>query len=103
MSSSELTCLLADVASQLAAPGRGLLASDESTGTIGKRLEKAGVQNTEVSGALASCSMPARPTSNMPLAISSAEKLLIVNPVHFQDIVPTFSKASGSPFFVLLS
>lgn len=28
--------------------GKGLLASDESTGTIGKRFEKAGLENTEV-------------------------------------------------------
>lgn len=38
-------------ARQLAAPGKGLLASDESTGTIGKRLEKAGFENTEVGSA----------------------------------------------------
>lgn len=38
---------LAEVASKLAAPGKGLLASDESTGTIGKRLEKVGKENTE--------------------------------------------------------
>ncbi|PNW86605.1 hypothetical protein CHLRE_02g093450v5 [Chlamydomonas reinhardtii] len=38
---------LAQIAAQLAAPGKGLLASDESTGTIGKRLEKAGLPNTE--------------------------------------------------------
>lgn len=37
---------LVELASQLAAPGKGLLASDESTGTIGKRLEKAGIENT---------------------------------------------------------
>ena len=38
-----------ETAATLARPGRGLLASDESTGTIGKRLEKAGLQNDEVS------------------------------------------------------
>ncbi|GIM01270.1 hypothetical protein Vretimale_6050 [Volvox reticuliferus] len=38
---------LGSVAAKLAAPGKGLLASDESTGTIGKRLEKAGLPNTE--------------------------------------------------------
>ena len=37
---------LEQTASQLAKGG--LLASDESTGTIGKRLEKAGFDNTEV-------------------------------------------------------
>lgn len=39
---------LRNTASQLAAKGKGLLASDESIGTIGKRLEKAGIANTEV-------------------------------------------------------
>lgn len=39
---------LRDVASTLSAKGKGILASDESTGTIGKRLEKAGLNNTEV-------------------------------------------------------
>lgn len=37
------------VAAELAAPGKGLLAADESTGTIGKRLEKMGLENKEVS------------------------------------------------------
>jgi fructose-bisphosphate aldolase class 1 len=41
--------MLAETALKLAAPGKGILASDESTGTIGKRLEKAGLQNDEVS------------------------------------------------------
>ena len=39
---------LRNTASRLAAKGKGLLASDESIGTIGKRLEKAGIANTEV-------------------------------------------------------
>ena len=39
---------LAHTAAQLTAPGKGLLASDESTGTIGKRLTKAGLVNDEV-------------------------------------------------------
>ncbi|GMH40656.1 hypothetical protein BSKO_08560 [Bryopsis sp. KO-2023] len=38
---------LANVAQSLAAPGKGILASDESTGTVGKRLEKVGLENTE--------------------------------------------------------
>ncbi|KAI3428677.1 hypothetical protein D9Q98_007500 [Chlorella vulgaris] len=38
---------LIETAKYLSAPGKGLLASDESTGTIGKRLEKAGFENTE--------------------------------------------------------
>lgn len=39
---------LVEVAAYLAAPGKGLLAADESTGTIGKRLEKMGLENNEV-------------------------------------------------------
>jgi fructose-bisphosphate aldolase class I len=39
---------LAEVAAALAAPGKGLLASDESVGTVGKRLERAGLVNDEV-------------------------------------------------------
>jgi fructose-bisphosphate aldolase class I len=34
-------------AAALAAPGKGLLAADESTGTIGKRFEAIGLENTE--------------------------------------------------------
>lgn len=33
--------------SQLITPGKGLLAADESTGTIGRRFEKCGIENTE--------------------------------------------------------
>ncbi len=40
---------LSRTAARLAAKGKGLLASDESVGTIGKRIEKAGLVNTEVS------------------------------------------------------
>lgn len=42
------TASLAEVAAYMAAPGKGILASDESTGTIGKRLEKVGIANDEV-------------------------------------------------------
>jgi len=38
---------LTAVAQYLTAPGKGILASDESPSTIGKRLEKFGVSNTE--------------------------------------------------------
>eukprot|EP00897_Mesotaenium_endlicherianum_P005076 jgi/Mesen1/4597/ME000232S03858 len=34
-------------ASKLAAPGKGILASDESTGTVGKRLQSVGLKNIE--------------------------------------------------------
>lgn len=38
---------LAETAAALAAPGTGLLAADESTGTIGKRFAAIGLENTE--------------------------------------------------------
>jgi fructose-bisphosphate aldolase class I len=38
---------LNQIARQLVAPGRGILAADESTGTIAKRLASIGVENTE--------------------------------------------------------
>lgn len=37
---------LRGIARQLATPGKGILASDESPNTIGKRLEKHGIENT---------------------------------------------------------
>ena len=45
---------LIETASRLVAKGKGLLASDESVGTIGKRIEKAGLANTEVTCAASS-------------------------------------------------
>jgi fructose-bisphosphate aldolase class I len=38
---------LAKTAASIASPGRGILAVDESTKTIGKRLQSIGVENTE--------------------------------------------------------
>ena len=38
---------LAEIARQLVAPGKGILAADESTGTITRRLEAVGVESTE--------------------------------------------------------
>jgi fructose-bisphosphate aldolase class I len=35
------------IAKKMVAPGKGLLAADESTGTIQKRFDKIGVTNTE--------------------------------------------------------
>jgi fructose-bisphosphate aldolase class I len=41
------THALNGIARAMVAPGKGLLAADESTGTIGKRFEKIGVENVE--------------------------------------------------------
>lgn len=39
--------ILANIAKELVAPGKGILAADESTGTIEKRLKSVGVSSTE--------------------------------------------------------
>ena len=36
-----------DIAKQMVAKGKGILAADESTGTMGKRLESVKVESTE--------------------------------------------------------
>ena len=38
---------LEDIAEKMMAPGKGILAADESTGTIGKRFDAIGVENSE--------------------------------------------------------
>lgn len=38
---------LASIAQRIVAPGKGILAADESTGTMGKRLQKINVENNE--------------------------------------------------------
>nr|XP_021407461.1 fructose-bisphosphate aldolase A [Lonchura striata domestica] len=38
---------LADIAQRIVAPGKGILAADESTGSIAKRLSSVGAENTE--------------------------------------------------------
>lgn len=45
--SHQLKLQLAEVASAIVAPGKGILAADESTGTIGKRFASIGVENNE--------------------------------------------------------
>ena len=45
------------IATAMVAPGRGILAADESSGTIKKRFDAIGVENTE--DRLASTSSPA--------------------------------------------
>jgi len=45
--SSELQQELRRIANALVAPGKGILAADESTGTMGKRLTSVGQENTE--------------------------------------------------------
>eukprot|EP01138_Halocafeteria_seosinensis_P015019 gb/GECG01015331.1/.p1 GENE.gb/GECG01015331.1/~~gb/GECG01015331.1/.p1 ORF type:complete len:120 (+),score=18.18 gb/GECG01015331.1/:1-360(+) len=44
---SEYASEMIETAKTIAAPGRGILASDESVGTIGKRFKPIGVENNE--------------------------------------------------------
>ena len=45
--SEELQKELKEIAQAIVAPGKGILAADESTGTMGKRLALCGLENTE--------------------------------------------------------
>lgn len=45
--SAELQEELSSIANAIIAPGKGILAADESTATIGKRLSDIGVENNE--------------------------------------------------------
>lgn len=47
MSKTDYRKELAETASQITSPGKGILAADESTGTIKKRFDTIGVENTE--------------------------------------------------------
>lgn len=57
---------LKETASNLVVKGKGLLASDESVGTIGKRIEKAGLANTQVTHA-SSAGQPSRTSASLCL------------------------------------
>ena len=43
----ELQAELRDIANRIVAPGKGILAADESTATIGKRFSDIGAENNE--------------------------------------------------------
>ena len=45
--SDQLQKELKEIAQAIVAPGKGILAADESTGTMGKRLANIGLENTE--------------------------------------------------------
>ncbi len=47
MSLSPFAAELIETARAIAAPGKGILAADESTGTIGQRFKSIGVENNE--------------------------------------------------------
>ena len=47
MSLEKYSSELIDTANKMVVEGKGLLACDESTGTVGKRLDSIGLENTE--------------------------------------------------------
>jgi fructose-bisphosphate aldolase class I len=51
------------IATAMVAPGKGILAADESSGTIKKRFDAIGVESTEATAATIArcCSAPGRP------------------------------------------
>jgi fructose-bisphosphate aldolase class I len=47
MATTPFAAELIETARAIAAPGKGILAADESTGTIGQRFQKISVENNE--------------------------------------------------------
>ena len=95
--SEELQRELKEIASAIVAPGKGILAADESTGTMGKRLAGCGLENTGESsgqvcsailipstsllqtrtdGSTGSYSSPVRPPGSVPSALLSSSTIL---------------------------
>ena len=70
LSQADRDALIA-TAQHLTGEGKGILAADESTGTVGKRLGKEGLENTEVKEPYGSfaCFNAARASSRFPAAV----------------------------------
>lgn len=64
---------MAKTVAALTAPGKGILAADESAGTIEKRLKAVNVTSTEPGAITASCYFP-HPVSVILLAASSCSR-----------------------------
>jgi len=90
--SEELQAELKGIAQAIVAPGKGILAADESTGTIGKRLASIGVENTVENGRL----------YRQLLFTSDKEKMAPISGVIlFHDTL--YQKADdGTPFIELI-
>ena len=83
---------LSDIARQLVAPGKGILAADESTGTIKKRFDTIGLESTETSR---------RDYREMLFGTSEAMSEYISGVILYDETLRQ-SAADGTPFVELL-
>ncbi|WP_404402373.1 class I fructose-bisphosphate aldolase [Pelagibacterium halotolerans] len=83
---------LSDVARQLVAPGKGILAADESTGTIKKRFDTIGLESTETTR---------RDYREMLFGATEAMSQYISGVILFDETIRQ-SAADGTPFVEML-
>lgn len=83
---------LSDIARQLVAPGKGILAADESTGTIKKRFDSIGVESTETTR---------RDYREMLFGTDEAMREHISGVILFDETIRQ-SAADGTPFVEML-
>lgn len=83
---------LSDIARQLVAPGKGILAADESTGTIKKRFDTIGLQSTETTR---------RDYREMLFGATEAMSRYISGVILFDETIRQ-SAANGTPFVEML-
>lgn len=83
---------LSDIARQLVTPGKGILAADESTGTIKKRFASIGIDSTEISR---------RDYREMLFGANEAMREYISGVILFDETIRQ-SAADGTPFVEML-
>jgi len=83
---------LSDIAHQLVAPGKGILAADESTGTIKKRFDSIGLESTETNR---------RDYREMLFGADEAMRDYISGVILFDETIRQ-SAADGTPFVEML-
>lgn len=83
---------LSEIAHQLVAPGKGILAADESTGTIKKRFDTIGLESTETSR---------RDYREMLFGATEAMSQYISGVILFDETIRQ-SAADGTPFVEML-
>merc|ERR1712080_510976 len=90
--SEELQAELKGIAQAIVTPGKGILAADESTGTIGKRLASIGVENTVENGRV----------YRQLLFTSDKEKMKPISGVILFHDTPYQKADDGTPFIDLI-
>ena len=66
------------VANAMVAPGRGILAADESSSTIKKRFDAIGVESTPITGSDAHCTGIS--TANGDYIVDHSEAIFVIDP-----------------------